>query len=291
MSDKRKILIQLDSDPHPSVFDRVVAIDAGADEVFAYGGVTPENVRELVHGAIFTRGPKDLKRTALFVGGSDVAAGERLLDEARRHMIPQFGLRVSILLDANGANTTAAAAVRVAGKHLPLKGAPALVLGATGPVGQRVVRLLARQGAEVRVGSRQKARSVAVCEAVRARVEGGRVEPVGTATPQELAEALRGRALVVAAGAAGVLLLPKAARAACPTLKVAIDLNAVPPLGIEGVEVTDKAAERDGVIGYGAVGVGDTKMKIHKAAVARLFESNDQVLDAEEVFALAQALG
>jgi hypothetical protein len=291
MSDKRKILIQLDSDPHPSVFDRVVALDAGADEVFAYGGVTPESVREKVHGAIFTRGPKDLKRTAFFVGGSDVAAGERLLEEARRHMIPQFGLRVSILLDANGANTTAAAAVRVAGKHLPLRGVPALVLGATGPVGQRVVRLLARQGAEVRAGSRQKARSAAVCEAVRARVEGARVEPVGTATPQELAEALSGRTLVVAAGAAGVLLLPRAARAACPTLKVAIDLNAVPPLGIEGVEVTDKAAERDGVICYGAVGVGDTKMKIHKAAVARLFESNDQVLDAEEVFALAQALG
>jgi hypothetical protein len=290
MSDKRKILIQLDSDPHPSVFDRVVALDAGADEVFAYSGVTPENVREKVHGAIFTRGPKDLKRTALFVGGSDVAAGERLVAEARRHMIPQFGLRVSILMDANGANTTAAAAVRVAGKHLELRGAPALVLGATGPVGQRVVRLLARQGAEVRVGSRQKARSEGVCAAVRARAPGARVEPVGTATPQELAEALSGRALVVAAGAAGVVLLPKAARVACPTLKVAIDLNAVPPLGIEGVEVTDKGAERDGVISYGAVGVGDTKMKVHKAAVARLFESNDQVMDAEEVFALAQAL-
>ena len=61
MSDKRKILIQLDSDPHPSVFDRVVAIDAGADEVFSYGGVKPEQVRGLVHGAIFTRGPKDLQ--------------------------------------------------------------------------------------------------------------------------------------------------------------------------------------------------------------------------------------
>ena len=69
-----------------------------------------------------------------------------------------------------------------------------------------------------------------------------------------------------------------------------VDLNAVPPLGIEGVEVTDKGAQRDGVVCYGAVGVGDTKMKIHKAAVARLFESNDQVMDAEEVFALAQAL-
>src|SRR5262245_13003715 len=106
--DKRKILIQLDSDPQPSVFDRVVAIDAGADEVFSYGGVKKEQVQGLVHGAIFTRGPKDLKSTAFFIGGSDVAAGEALLAEAQKHMIPQFGLRVSILFDANGANTTAA---------------------------------------------------------------------------------------------------------------------------------------------------------------------------------------
>ncbi len=90
-------------------------------------------------------------------------------------------------------------------------------------------------------------------------------------------------------GAAGAVLLPLSARAACPTLRVAIDLNAVPPLGIEGVEVTDKGAEREGVLCYGAVGVGDTKMKVHKAAVARLFERNDQVLDAEEVYALAQS--
>src|SRR5262245_15152918 len=134
MSEKRKILIQLDADPQPSVFDRVVAIDAGADEVFSYGGVKPEQVRDLVHGAIFTRGPKDLKRTAIFVGGSDVAAGEKLLEEVRKHMLPQFGLRVSVLLDANGANTTAAAAVRAAERHLDLKTTKATVLGGTGPV-------------------------------------------------------------------------------------------------------------------------------------------------------------
>src|SRR5215813_7883465 len=104
--DKRKILIQLDTDPQPSVFDRVVAVDAGADEVFSYGGVKPEQVRDLVHGAIFTRGPDDLKRTAIFIGGSDVAAGERLLSEARMQMIPAARLSVSVLLDANGANTT-----------------------------------------------------------------------------------------------------------------------------------------------------------------------------------------
>jgi hypothetical protein len=289
MSEKRKILIQIDSDPHPSVFDRVVAIDAGADEVFSYGGFRPEQVRELVHGAIFTRGPKDLKSTALFVGGSNVAAGEALLAEALRHMIPAFGLRVSVLLDANGANTTAAAAVRAAARHLDLKTVRALVLGGTGPVGQRVALLLARQGAEVRVGSRQQAKSAATCAAIRARVPEGKLEPVAAGTPNEVQAVLQGRSLVIAAGAAGVTLLPRTVRTAHPGLRVAIDLNAVPPLGIEGVEVTDKGKERDGAIGYGAVGVGDTKMKIHKAAVARLFESNDQVLDAEEVYALAQS--
>jgi len=93
--DKRKILVQLDGDPHASVFDRVVAVDAEADEIFSYGGVKPEDVQNLVHGCIFTRGPKDLKRTALFIGGSDVAAAEKLLHEALKHMLPGFGLRVS----------------------------------------------------------------------------------------------------------------------------------------------------------------------------------------------------
>src|SRR5437764_7077169 len=216
--EKRKILIQFDSDPHPSVFDQVVAIDAGADEVFSYGGVKPEVVRDLVHGAIFTRGPKDLKRTAIFIGGSDVAAGERLLAEACRHLLPQFGLRVSVLLDANGANTTAAAAVRAAARHLELAGARALVLGGTGPVGQRVARLLARQGAEVRVGSRQLARAATVCQTIGGRVPGARLEPAATGTAEELQAALVGRVLVVAAGAAGVVLLPRSARLACPTL-------------------------------------------------------------------------
>jgi hypothetical protein len=285
--DKRKILIQLDSDPHPSVFDRVVAIDGGADELFSYGNVQPEQVRDLVHGAIFTRGPKNLKYTAIFIGGSDVAAGEKLLAEVRKHMLPQFGLRVSVLLDANGANTTAAAAVRAAARHLDLKSAKALVLGGTGPVGQRVTRLLAGQGAEVRVGSRQKSKAEKVCEVIRTAIPNARLTPVGGGTPEEVRTALQGCDLVIAAGAAGALLLPRYSRIPAPSLKVAIDLNAVPPVGIEGVEVMDKGVERDGFLTYGAIGVGDTKMKIHKAAIARLFESNDAVLDAEEVYGLA----
>jgi hypothetical protein len=282
--DKRKILIQIDSDAHASVFDRVVAIDAGADELFSYAGVTPEHVQNLVHGAIFTR--KHLKDTAIFVGGSDVLAGEKLMAEALKHMLPKSGLRVSVMLDSNGANTTAAAAVRAAARHMPLKDAKALVLGGTGPVGQRVARLLAREGAQVRVASRQAARAANVCDEIAKRVPGAKLEPVGTASSTELTAAVEGRSLIVAAGAAGVVLLPNAARTAA--LKVAIDLNAVPPLGIEGVGVRDKGVDQGGVIVYGAIGVGDTKMKVHKAAIASLFESNDKVLDAEEIYELAK---
>jgi hypothetical protein len=129
-----------------------------------------------------------------------------------------------------------------------------------------------------------------VCEAIRGRLPEAIVESVATASDANLKAALGGRTLVIAAGAAGATLLPRAARVACSELRVAIDLNAVPPVGIEGVEVMDQATPRDGVLAYGAVGVGQTKMKIHKTAVARLFESNDQVLDAEEVCALAAGM-
>ncbi len=116
------------------------------------------------------------------------------------------------------------------------------------------------------------------------------MEALAIGSPQELQAALDGQTLVVAAGAAGVVLLPKSARLGCPSLKVVIDLNAVPPLGIEGIGERDKGKEQDGVIAYGALGVGDTKMKLHKLAIARLFESNDQILDAEQVYDLAQTL-
>src|SRR5437764_7598642 len=105
----RKLLLHLDTSPHPSAFDRIVALDAGADEVLSYGAVAEDAVRDLVHGAIFTRGPKDLHNTAIFIGGTDMIAGERLLAAVKKTV---FGpMRVSVMLDSNGSNTTAVAAV------------------------------------------------------------------------------------------------------------------------------------------------------------------------------------
>jgi hypothetical protein len=286
---KPNILIQLDSDARPSVFDAVVAVDASVDRLLQYGGVTPENVRELVHGAMFTRGPDDLKHTAIFIGGSNVAAGEALLAAVTATF---FGpMRVSVLMDANGANTTAAAAVLAAARHVSLAGTTALVLAATGPVGNRAARLLAREGAAVRLSSRNLARSQAAASALSAVVEGARLSAWQASNDAELAAALDGVEVVIAAGAAGAMLFPSPARRAAANLKVAIDLNAVPPLGIEGIKATDKAAERDGVIAYGALGVGGTKMKIHKEAIRRLFTASDLVLDAEQALAIGKEVG
>src|SRR5438128_2048373 len=96
---KKNILIQIDTDVQPSAFDQVVALDAGADHVLSYGGVRMEQFQSLVHGAIFTRGGDDLSHTALFIGGSDLGAGDFFLNEARKHMLPQYGLQVSVMLD------------------------------------------------------------------------------------------------------------------------------------------------------------------------------------------------
>jgi len=279
----KRILIQLDTESLPSVFDRVVAVDADVDELFSYGGVTPENVTGLVHGAIFTRGPDDLKNTALFIGGSNVSAGEALLKAVKKAF---FGpMRVSVLMDSNGSNTTAAAAVFAATKHLKLAGSTAVVLGGTGPVGHRAAQILASQGAQVRVASREKSKAEGICQKIRDVVKDARVTAVSSS--DDAGSLLEGCDLLIAAGAAGVRFLKANEWQSAKSLKVAIDLNAVPPEGLEGIGVTDKAKSIGQVTCYGAIGVGGLKMKIHRAAVKNLFEANDRLLDTAAVYDLA----
>ncbi|QDT90758.1 NADP-dependent methylenetetrahydromethanopterin/methylenetetrahydrofolate dehydrogenase [Gimesia algae] len=284
----KKILIQLDTDTHASSFDRVVAIDAGVDELMSYSDVTPVNVEPLVHGAMFTRGPKELNNTALFVGGSEVHSGETLFQKIQNTF---FGpMRVSVMMDSNGSNTTAAAAVLAAGKHLDFSETTALVLGGTGPVGQRAAQLLAKRGAKVILASRSIERAQAACDAIDRIVENAQLTPLALKDHKQIEEANKSTNLIISAGAAGVKLLPAACWKPMKQLKVVIDLNAVPPAGIEEVDVMDKATDRDGILCYGAIGVGGTKMKIHKAAIQKLFETNDMLLDTEEIYQIGVEL-
>jgi methylenetetrahydrofolate/methylenetetrahydromethanopterin dehydrogenase (NADP+) len=283
----KRILIQLDTDPLPSSFDRVVAVDAGVDELLSYGGVTPDNVTPLVHGAMFTRGPDQLSNTAIFIGGSDVDAGEELLRAVTETF---FGpMRVSVMMDSNGSNTTAAAAVRAAGRHLDLSASTALVLGGTGPVGQRAAEMLARKGATVKISSRSVDRALQTCERIARRVSGVGVSPVESA-PEKLQEALQDVQVLISAGAAGVQFLSADQWQSAGALQVAIDVNAVPPVGLEGLGVTDKGKQVGNIVTYGAIGVGGTKMKVHKAAIETLFESNSAVLDTAAIAAIADDL-
>src|SRR5262245_60024776 len=204
----RKLLLQLDTSPHPSVFDRVVGFDGGADEVMSYGGVTPDAVRDLVHGCIFTRGPKDLHNTAIFIGGTDMAAGEKLLKAVRKAFFGPFSM--SVMLDSNGSNTTAVAAVakllQAAGSG---EGKRAVVTAGTGPVGLRAAGLLAKAGVEATLTSRRPV-DPAVVDGLQQRF-GGRITHKVMASGSEAAAVLEGASLLLNTGPAGVNLVPRSA--------------------------------------------------------------------------------
>ncbi|HYG58146.1 MAG TPA: methylene-tetrahydromethanopterin dehydrogenase N-terminal domain-containing protein, partial [Symbiobacteriaceae bacterium] len=142
----KKLLLQVDTDPVVSTFDTIAAYDSDVDVVIPYGGITPATVKEIATGAIFSRGGEGWKHTGIFIGGHDVAQGEAVLAEVKKSFFGPF--RVSLLLDSNGCNTTAAAAVAKIAKALPLAGQRVVVTG-TGPVGTRVAALLAGEGARV----------------------------------------------------------------------------------------------------------------------------------------------
>ena len=284
---KPRILIQLDTDAQASVFDAVVAIDAGAERMLQYANVKPEQVRDLVHGAMYTRGPQDLKNTAFFIGGSNVVHGEQVYRNAIDAMFDPF--RVSVMIDCNGSNSTAAAAVISASRHLELEGSTALVLAATGPVGQRVAKILANEKCTVYLSSRSLERSQECVDQLLGQgIPANRLIAISSADQIWTDKAIRESQAVFGCGAAGVRLMTSEQLEQATELKVAIDLNAVPPLGIEGIELTDKGVQRGNRVDYGALGVGGLKMKIHKASVASLFESNSRAIDCQEMMIIGR---
>jgi NAD(P)-dependent dehydrogenase (short-subunit alcohol dehydrogenase family) len=194
------------------------------------------------------------------------------------------------MLDPNGANTTAVAAVmKVIQAVGDVRGKRAVITAGTGPVGARAAGLLARAGADVIITSRYEEEGTRIAGEIRTRF-GGSVREITMPDSSHAARVLEGAELLINTGPAGVQLVPRAAWTSQSTLRVVVDLNAVPPLGVEGIEVTDAGTRHDGVMTFGALDVGKLKMKVHKACIARLFERNDFVLDAETIADLARDL-
>jgi hypothetical protein len=283
----KKLLYQFDTDSHPSVFDNVVGYDGGADHISSYGNVAAANVAGLVEGAIFTRSPKDKKNTAIFVGGSNMAQGEAMLAAILAKFFAKF--RVSVMFDCNGSNTTAAAAVAWLAHGRSLSGKRAVVLAGSGPVGQRAAVLLAREGATVAVTGRKRAVVQSACDAVKARF-GVELEAIEAPSNEARAGALEGAHIALAAGASGITLLEAAQWQNNVSLELLADANASPPAGIEGIGMSDRGASAHGKIVFGPLGFGALKLALHRACITRLFEQNDLVLDAEEIYRIAKGM-
>jgi methylenetetrahydrofolate/methylenetetrahydromethanopterin dehydrogenase (NADP+) len=287
----KKVLLQLDTEDHPSPFDAIVAHDAGVDVLLSQSGVKAESARALAQDAFFTRGVDDLSTMAVWVGGKDVAAGEEIFAQVQKAFFGPF--RVSVMLDSNGCNTTAATTIARIAKARNLDGNRALVLG-LGAVGLRSATLLQQEGCEVTVASlppdlfgddrpyhRPRGLGVAEKLGLDTREPSDRSELEGT---------LDGAQIVLAAGPAGVEVLRRDAWAAAESVELLADYNAAEPLGIEGTKATDDLAEYDSKLVLGALAIGGPKMKVHKACVRRLFESNDHVLDTDAVYEIAKEL-
>ena len=282
----KKILIQLDTDQHPSSFDAIAAYDSDVDVVLGFAQVTAENLDGIVQGAIFPRGPDGLANTAFWVGGSRVRDGEAVFGTAQKLFFEPF--KPSIMLDSDGSNTTAAAAVALVRGAITLKGNRAAVIG-VGPVGLRTAELLRREGAAVTMftfppdvmeGSYRRASGIPVAEEAGFEV----AEPESS---DELDAALAGHVVVFAAGPAGTQILRRSGWAQVEGLQVVVDYSAAEPVGVEGVARDDDLEKEDGVKKLGALAVGGPKMKLQKRCVGRMFEAKGTVLDLEGVYEVA----
>ncbi|MBV9683500.1 MAG: hypothetical protein JO046_17050 [Solirubrobacterales bacterium] len=282
----KKILIQLDTDQHPSAFDAIAAYDAEVDVVMSYGQISAENLSDVVQGAIFPRGPDGLANTAFWVGGSKVRDGEAVFAAAQKLFFEPF--KPSIMLDSDGSNTTAAAAVARVRGAVELKGNRAAVTG-VGPVGLRTAELLRREGAEVTMftfppdvmkgGEHRRASGVSVAEEAGFQV----VEPESS---DGLDGALGGHVAVFAAGPAGTQILRRSGWAQ-EGVRVVVDYSAAEPVGVEGVDRGDNLEEDHGVLKLGALAVGGPKMKVQKRCLQRMFEAKGTVMDLEGVYDVA----
>ena len=300
-TEKSSILHMFDPMPHVSPFDINMAVDAGFDRVFPYANVQLEQVKGLVQDAIFSRGPSGVKRTGLFIGGRDLGIALSMLDVARKAMVPPF--EVSVLADPSGAFTTAAALVACVEKQLKirhgdeLKGAQAVVFGGTGPVGIATGVIASLAGANVTIVDPFNINDA--LEKAREYSDRCGASLVGTyaSSDADKARLIAQADIIFCTAKAGVQVLNASVLADAIQLKVAGDVNAVPPLGIEGIKRAHNgepllhAANAPGAVGIGALAVGDIKYKLQNALLASLLTTDTPLyLDFRAAFEQARQL-
>jgi methylene-tetrahydromethanopterin dehydrogenase len=284
-----------------SPFDVNMALDAGFDAVMPYTQVVVDDIVGLTQDAIFSRGPKGVKRTGIFLGGRELDAATDMLEAAKRAMVPPF--EASVFADPSGAYTTAAAMVAAVEKALKaagggaggLKGKKVVVFGGTGPVGACAAMLAAGAGARATVVSHasvDRARAVAQMCARRYGVE---ITAERAGDGDERRRLIGDAEVILATGKAGVQLLDADDLQHAKSLSVAADVNAVPPEGIAGVGVMQNAAPLAAgsghAVGIGALAIGNVKYKVQRGLFELMLRTEKPVyLDFRDAFARAREL-
>lgn len=299
--EKRSILHMLDPMPNNSPFDINMAMDAGFDVLMPYSNVKLDSVYRLTQDAIFSRGPSGVKRTGIFIGGRDLALAIDMLTTSHQAMVPPF--EVSVFADPSGAFTTAAALVACVEKQLKtqhgkeLKDCNALVFGGTGPVGIATGIIAALAGAETYLVDHLSIDTAEdVAKAYNRRFSCALKAAVAT-NDADKAKLIANADLVFCTAKAGIQVLDAAVLKASTQLKVAGDVNAVPPLGIEGIKRNDfgvplaLAINAPGAVGVGALAVGNVKYQLQNEMLKLMLESDKPVyLDFRQAFDKAREL-
>ncbi|HHJ39538.1 MAG: methylenetetrahydromethanopterin dehydrogenase [Methylothermaceae bacteria B42] len=294
--EKPYILHMLSTEKNLSPFDVNMAQDAGWQVTMPYLHVKEDEVRGLIQDAIFSRGPAGVKREAAFIGGRDAECAVKMLKIAQESMVPPF--EISVLADPSGAFTTAAAMVAAAERELgrkfntDLSGKVVLILAGTGPVGQIAAVLCAKAGAKVTILGRQKEKSERIAKMVNEFFGEGQTQITGEGN-DILPELLPETDVIFATGAAGIQLLTADQVAAAPKLKVAADVNAVPPEGIAGIDAMADGAliagSPAGAVGIGALAIGNIKYQAHHRLLKLMRETEKPVyLHFDQAFEMAR---
>ncbi len=297
MSDATPILHMLSPQKHMSPFDVNMAADAGYKVIVPYINVTLDETTALVQDAIFSRPPEYGVRTGVFIGGKDAILALDMLEAARKALVPPFQL--SVLADPAGSFTTAAAMVACVERVLKFKfgrgwkGTKIAVFGATGVVGFASSIITALEGAQVQLVAHRGVDRVIKSAAVSKERFGVDLEAVSGETPEQKRAIIENAEVIFAAAAAGVQVISKEDKEVAKNLLVVADVNAVPPPGVEGMELFMDGAPLPGcnALGVGPLAIGDIKYKTESGLFKQMLASNEALaLDFRHAFTLARQL-
>ncbi|MCD6348290.1 MAG: hypothetical protein J7L91_01515 [Candidatus Korarchaeota archaeon] len=291
----KKIMIFLSTDEYPSPFDIQMMYDAGADHAICYGKVDSKKAKQLILDAMFPRGPEGVVHTGMFIGGTDVDECLAIAKVAKETMFPPF--QISTIVDPQGGYTTASALVAKV-EHcikekfgLDVSQATVAIVGGAGRVGSNAALLLAKDGAKVRIVDVLLDVARKKRDEINEAIGGERVEVFEEEprSPEVLERALKGADIIITTGPPGLQLVPKSVLEKLSDCKVVADVNAVPPLGIEGLKSSKDCKPILGNIhGIGALAIGPLKNQVEMALIKRALNEPSGFFELEEMHKVAK---